>query len=599
MVEGLSECVSLGLRFFRYLKRYGLKASLEKALFWWRLRVKAGYKYQPPDISQCKQILAHLKHKPLISVLIPVYNPFAQHLKACLDSVLNQLYPYWEACVVDDGSRDKRIKEILETYKRRDARIKVVYHGCNRHISSALNTALMMAKGEFVALLDHDDELTPDALLEVARLLNAYPQADMIYSDEDKISPSGKYILPHFKPDWSPELFLGQMYTSHLGVYRKKLLEEIGGFREGFEGSQDYDLVLRLSEKTDNIFHIPKVLYHWRIHQGSVACGNPHIKHYAYQNALKAIKEALKRRGEGGWVEEVEGFVGRYLVHYPLKGEPLISIVIPTRDKADLLEKCLRSVVEKTSYKRVEFVIVDNGSKEADTFRLFKRWQERLKGQFKVVRYDIPFNFSLLVNQGVKAAAGELILLLNNDVELIGPASWLEEMGGYALREEIGCVGAVLLYPDNTIQHGGIFLGVSGDPSLPPVARHAFKGQPASYPGYFDHLKVVTNYAAVTAACMMVRRELWEKVGGFDETLAVSFNDVDFCLRLLKNGYRHVVLPHVRLYHYESKSRGYEQTKRDRLRFLKEVYIMRKRWQAYLDHDPYLNPNLKTLALLM
>ncbi len=599
MVESVSEYVNLGLRFFRYLKSYGLKASLEKVLFWWRLRIRAGYKYQPPDLSQCKQTLACLRYKPLISVLIPVYNPLAHHLKLCLDSVLNQVYPYWEACIVDDGSKDKKIKEILEAYKSKDRRIKVAYHVCNRHISLALNTALKMAKGEFVALLDHDDELTPDALLEVVKLLNIYPQADMIYSDEDKISPSGKYILPHFKPDWSPELFLGQMYTSHLSVYRKALLEEIGGFRKGFEGSQDYDLVLRLSEKTQNIFHIPKVLYHWRIHQGSVACGNPHIKYYAYQNALKAIKEALERRAEGGWVEEVKGCVGRYLVHYPLKGQPLISIIIPTRDKANLLERCLSSILKKTRYKRFEFVIIDNGSKETETLNLFKRWQQKLNGQFKVVSYDVPFNFSFLVNQGVKAAQGELILLLNNDIELIGPSNWLEEMGGYAQREKIGCVGAVLLYPDNTIQHGGIFLGLSGDPKLPPVARHAFKGQPASYPGYFDHLKVVTNYAAVTAACMMVKRELWEKVGGFDETLAVSFNDVDFCLRLLKQGYRHVVLPHVRLYHYESKSRGYAKTQKDRARFLKEIYLMRQRWQKCLDHDPYLNPNLKNLALLM
>ena len=601
-------------RFLRrsYARERELKEALEKEIslrkereelikaivnsFSWRLteplrRFKvwlSGKKGEEKERSSFK--IESLKYQPLISVIVPVYNPPKEFLVRCLESVFAQTYPHWELCIADDASSKPYVKEVLEAFRARDKeRVKVVYRQTNGHICVASNDALSLAKGEFVALVDHDDELDKNALLEVVKLLNEHPQADMIYTDEDKIAPNGRYIEPYFKPDWAPEFFLGQMYTCHLGVYRRKLVEEIGGFRKGFEGAQDYDLVLRLTEKTSHIYHIPKVLYHWRMHGESTAQSQA-AKDYAFEAGFRAVKEALARRKEGGYAEMV--MPGRHLVHYPLKGKPFISIIIPSKDLPEVVDKCLRSIFDKTQYVNFEVLIVDNGSQQEKTWQLYEKWQREFKGRFRVEPYDIPFNFSKLVNYGVGQAKGELILLLNNDTELIGPTNWLEEMGGYAQREEIGCVGAVLLYPDNTIQHAGVILGIRGDPKCPGVAGHAFKYLPAEHPGYFDRLKVVSNYAAVTGACLMVRRSLWEKVNGFDETLAVAFNDIDFCLRLLKAGYRHVVLPQVRLYHYESKSRGYEDTKEKQMRFRKEIEIMRARWAEILDNDPYYNPNL-------
>ena len=544
--------------------------------------------FKKPEKTQLKA--EKLSYTPRISILVPVYNPKESHLRKCLDSVFNQSYGNWELCIVDDGSTLPHVRPVLEEYKEKGGdKVKVLFKDKNEHICVATNQALSMATGEFVALLDHDDELHPDALLEVVKLLNKHPEADMIYTDEDKIGFLGRHKEPYYKPDWSPEFILGQMYTCHLGVYRKSIVEEVGGFRKGFEGSQDHDLVLRISEITDRIFHIPKVLYHWRAHSGSAASSTK-AKKYAYDAGLKAVKEALERRGLKGNVEMV--IPGRYLVHLFPSGEPKVDIVIPSKDLPDILKRCIESIVEKTSYKNFRITVVDNGSKEEKTFSLYEELKRNLKDRFRVLDRDEPFNFSRLVNFGIDRSSSEIILLLNNDTELIGPNNWLEEMIGYTQKEYIGCVGAVLLYPDNTIQHAGVILGIKGHPKVPGVAGHAFKYLPADHPGYFDRLKVVSNYSAVTGACMMFRKKLWEEVGGFDEELSVAFNDIDFCLKLLRKGYRHVVLPHVRLYHYESKSRGYEDTKEKQERFTREISIMRERWAYILDNDPYYNPNL-------
>lgn len=531
-----------------------------------------------------------LHYTPKISVLIPVYNPKESHLRKCLDSVFNQTYENWELCIVDDGSTLPYVRSVLERYKEKGGeKVKVLFKNKNEHICVATNQALSMATGEFIALLDHDDELHRDALLEVVKLLNSHPEADMIYTDEDKIGFLGRRKEAYYKPDWSPEFILGQMYTCHLGVYRKSVVEEVGGFRKGFEGSQDHDLVLRISEITDKIFHIPKVLYHWRIHSGSAA-SSIEAKKYAYDAGLKAVEEALKRRNLKGSVEMV--IPGRYLVHLYPSGRPEVDIVIPSKDLPRVLERCVKSIVEKSSYKNFRITVVDNGSEEKETFLLYEDLEKELKERFRVLEKNTPFNFSELVNFGIDRSDSEIILLLNNDTELISPENWLEEMIGYAQKEYIGCVGVVLLYPDNTIQHAGVILGIKGHPKVPGVAGHAFKYLPADHPGYFDRLKVVSNYSAVTGACMMFRKKLWEEVGGFDEELSVAFNDIDFCLKLLRKGYRHVVLPHVRLYHHESKSRGYEDTREKQKRFMKEINIMRERWAHILDNDPYYNPNL-------
>lgn len=534
-----------------------------------------------------ERICSHIQkfaYRPLFSVIVPVYNVEERWLRKCIESVLGQLYPYWELCIADDASTKPHVRQVLEEYAAKDTRIKVIYREKNGHISAASNSALELATGEFIALLDHDDELSPDALYENAVLLNHHPEADMIYSDEDKISEEGKRHSPFFKPDWSPDTFLSQMYTCHLGVYRTELVRRVGGFRKGLEGSQDYDLVLRLTEKTGNIFHIPKVLYHWRTIAESTA-SSADTKGYAHLAGLKAIEEALERRGENGWVESADNYPNMYRVHYILKDNPLISILIPTRDMAQLLAPCLESIFTKSTYSNYEVIVIDNGSNEQETFEIFTKWKGEEPKRFRVERLDIPFNYSKLNNEGVRLAKGELILLLNNDVEVI-TSNWLEEMAGQAMRSSIGAVGAKLLYPDHSIQHAGVVLGIGG------VAGHSHKGFSKSDLGYFGTLLRINNVSAVTGACLMVKKQLFEAVGGLNERLKVAFNDVDFCLKLLQKGVYNVVLPHVQLYHYESKSRGYEDTPEKQSRFLGEVARMQERWGYLLANDPFYNPNL-------
>ncbi len=536
------------------------------------------------DKEHIRHQIDKFAYRPTFSIIVPVYNVAEEWLRKCIESVRAQLYPHWELCIADDASTDPRVKEVLDEYARADSRIKVVYREKNGHISASSNSALELATGEYAALLDNDDELTIDALYENALMINRKPDADMIYSDEDKITEEGERHSPFFKPEWCPDTFLSQMYICHLGVYRTKLVRQIGGFRMGLEGSQDYDLVLRFTELTKNIYHIPKILYHWRTIAQSTAM-NPASKQYAYRAGEKAIQEALDRRGEKGWVKLQPDYPGQYVVHYPPEGSPLISILIPTRDKSELLQACLNSIFEKTTYANFEILIIDNGSVEEKTLNLFEAWQKREPARFRVLRLDIPFNYSVLNNQAVKAAKGELILLLNNDMEVITP-EWLEEMAGQALRPSIGAVGAKLLYPDDTLQHAGVILGIRG------VAGHGHKYANAAEQGYFGRLLVVSNYSAVTGACLMVKKQLFEAVGGLDETLQVAFNDVDFCLKLQRMGLYHVVLPHVQLYHHESKSRGQEDTPEKMQRFLSEVEFMEKRWGSILANDPCYSPNL-------
>lgn len=527
---------------------------------------------------------AELSYKPIFSILVPVYNVDERWLRSCLDSVRGQVYPHWELCIADDTSTDHRVREVLTEYAAKDARIKVVYREKNGHISAASNSALELATGEYIGLLDNDDVLTADALYENALLLNQHPDADMIYSDEDKIGEDGVRHSPFFKPDWSPDNLLGQMYTCHFGVYRTSIVRQQGGFRLGFEGSQDHDLALRVTETTDKVYHIPKILYHWRTVAESTAA-NAGAKGYATIAGVKAVREALERRGEGGCVEALEKFPGHYVVHFPVKGQPLISIVIPTRDRARLLGRCLETIFSETTYTNYEVLVVDNGSVKPETLQLFAKWQQLEPKRFRVLHMDIPFNYSRLNNQAVQQARGELLVLLNNDVEIITP-NWLEEMAGQALRPSIGAVGAKLLYADQTIQHAGVIIGVGG------VGDHTHRGRGSEEPGYFGRLIIVSDYAAVTGACLMVKKELFDQVGGLEEKLTVAFNDVDFCLKLLAEGYYNVVLPQVKLYHFESKSRGYEDTPEKMHRFIGEVNYMKQHWRNYLARDPFYNPNL-------
>jgi tetratricopeptide (TPR) repeat protein/GT2 family glycosyltransferase len=545
------------------------------------------------DLRQMARTVELFNYKPLISVIVPVYNTPEKFLRDAIDSVLNQVYPHWELCIADDASKSSHVKEILEEYVAKDSRIKVVYRTQNGHISQASNSALEIATGEFIALLDHDDLLTRDALYEVVLMLNRHPEVDMIYSDEDKVDANGELSNPYFKPDWSPESFLTRMYTCHLGTYRKSIIEEIGGFRVGFEGSQDYDLVLRFTEKTEKIYHIPKILYHWRIHSGSTAMAGSQAKLYAYEAAIKAITEATERRNQPvASVSEIPNVAGSYLVRYKILEHKRVSIIIPTRDLGDILDQCLTSIFEKTTYPDYEVIIVDNGSREESTFKILEKWAKQEPRRFKCCPLDIPFNFSKINNYGVTQATGDYFLLLNNDTEVI-TADWLEAMVELVQYPAIGAVGPLLLYPDNTVQHAGVVMGIGG------VASHVFCQLPVSVygTGYFNNGIGANNVMAVTGACLMCRREVFEQVGGLDEQLEVAYNDIDLCLKITEAGYRNLYIPYVKLYHYESKSRGYEDTPEKQARFEKESKIMESRWQRYIDNDPYYNPNLTRTAL--
>jgi len=540
---------------------------------------------KPEELRQMSEQIKFFKYKPLISIIMPVYNTPEKLLREAIQSVLNQTYPYLELCIADDASPQPHVKNILEEYSAIDPRIKVVYQTQNSHISASSNSALKLATGEFIALLDHDDLLTPDAIYEVAVLINQHPQADMIYSDEDKLNEQGQPTDPFFKPDWCPDSFLSRMYTCHLGVYRRALVNRLGGFRVGYEGSQDYDLVLRLTEKTDKIFHIPKVLYHWRMHSGSTA-GNHNVKSYADRAAKKALKDAVERRGE-----KVKSILttpdnpGVYIVRYPITDCKLVSIIIPTRNLGDVLDRCLKSIFEKTTYPNYEIIVIDNGSDEPETQAIFAEWKVRESNRFNCYKFNIPFNYSRINNYAVTKAKGDYLLFLNNDTEVI-TSDWLEAMVEQVQRPSIGAVGALLLYPDHMIQHAGVVMGIGG------VAGHSHKNFPVSHQGYVSQLVSVNNYSAVTAACLICRREVFEKVGGFDEQLAVAFNDVDLCLKIVEHGYRNIYLPHAVLYHHESKSRGAENTLEKQRRFLQETEIMKQRWMDIIDRDPCYSPHL-------
>jgi len=538
-------------------------------------------KYLENDVLTVKQIGRILReqdtfqYKPVISIVMPVYNIAEKYLVRAIASVKQQIYQRWELCMCDDASTAPHIRPLLERYAKEDPRIRVIFRKKNGGIVKASNDALTLAQGAYVGLLDNDDELAPNALFEVVKAIQG-ERSDLIYSDEDKIDMEGNRCEPFFKPDWSPDLLLSINYISHFGVYRRKILNDIGGFREGFDGSQDYDLVLRFTEKTGDIKHIPKILYHWRKIPGSTA-EQIQFKPYAMESAKKALRDALKRRKITG--EVTDGiWEGSYRVQRALLETPLVSIIIPFKDKKDVLENCLESIFEKTTYPKYEVILVDNQSELFETSEFLRKMSEN--PLVRVLHYNKPFNYAGINNFAVRNAKGEVLVLLNNDTEIVTPG-WIEAMLEHAQRPEVGTVGAKLLYPDNTLQHAGVLIGVSG------VANHAFSRHNNFDHGYFGQVDVIRNYSAVTAACMMVRKGVYEKIGGLDEeNLAVAFNDVDFCLQLRKEGYFIVYTPYACLYHYESLSRGYDVN-------MEEVrYIQVKHAGILKAGDPYYNPNL-------
>lgn len=521
-----------------------------------------------------------LKYQPLISLLIPVYNIDCTYLSECIDSILEQIYQNFEICLVDDASSNLETIATLKEYEKKDKRIKVKYRKKNGHISNATNDALKMAKGVFIGLVDNDDLLTKNALYEVVNVLNTNKNIDFIYSDEDKMDLNGMRCFPHFKPDFSPDTLMSLNYICHFSVIRKSIIKKVGGFEVGLEGAQDHDLFLKISEVTNKFYHIPKILYHWRMIEGSTSATLSN-KSYAQDKGILAVEHALKRRNLTGEVLKDES--GYYIVNYDIKKKPLISIIIPTKDYSDILDKCLVSIYEKTTYRNYEIIIVNNNSQEEKTFALFKKYQKEHKN-FKVIDANMEFNYSKINNMAVKNAKGEYIVLLNNDTEVITP-NWLEIMVGYASLNHIGAVGAKLLYPDGTVQHGGVILGLGG------VASHAYIGASRHEYGAYGRLRVPYNYSAVTAACLMVKKEKFLSVNGLEENLKVAYNDIDFNIKLLEKGFYSIFLPQVELYHHESKSRGYDTTTEKYERFLKEAEFMNKKWKDILNEDKFYNKN--------
>ena len=536
------------------------------------------------DRAEIKKEISSLAYKPLISVVMPTYNTQEKWLRAAIESVQAQLYENWELCIADDCSPDKNVRKVINEYADKDSRIKYIFREKNGHISACSNSALSIATGEFVALLDHDDELSENAFAEVVSLLNQHPRVDLIYSDEDKIDEEGKRYDPYFKPDWNPELFLGQNYLNHLMVFRRSLLQKSDHFRLGFEGSQDWDLFMRLIEVTapEKIQHIPKVLYHWRAIAGSTARSGDQ-KDYVLQAQRKVLSSHLERtKTQAELIETKEGY-WRVKLNLP-DPKPRVSILIPTKDKMELLKQCIESINVRSTYKNYEILVIDNQSIEASTKHYLSELES--SGQAKVLIYDESFNYSAINNFAVRQATGQLILLLNNDIEVITP-DWIEEMVSLAIRPNTGAVGAKLYYPDGRIQHAGVILGIGG------VAGHAYQFLDRTYAGQMGRAMLRQNLSAVTSACLMVEKKKYLEVGGFDaNNLKIAFNDIDFCLKLLKVGYYNVWTPFAELYHHESASRGYEDTVEKQERFKNEVLFMMDKWGEILNNDPAYNLNL-------
>ena len=531
----------------------------------------------PEQLAQQRSETSAFSFQPTVSILMPVYNTHEPWLRRAVASVRNQVYPHWELCICDDGSSQAGIHDLLKEFSRHDPRIRVSLSPTNEGIAAASNHALQLATGEFVGLLDHDDELSPQALFEVVKYLNAHPDTDLVYSDEDKIDPQGQRVQPFFKPDWSPDMLLSFMYTCHFSVYRKERLTEVGGFDPGCDGSQDYDLALKVTERTDAIGHIPQILYHWRIVPGSVA-ERATNKLYAYEAGKRALTAALKRREIAGSVEDTFGTkegLGFYRIKRVRDPAPLVSIIIPTRDRLELLSRCIASIEEYTTYPNYEIVIVDNDSIEPQTRAYFKQVPHR------VISYPGDFHFSRMMNAAARQVSGEHLLFLNNDVEVLN-AEWLAALVEHASRPEVGAVGAKLLYPNHTVQHAGVVVG------LCEFAGHAHRHLSGFQHGYWGSVDIIRNYSAVTGACMMLRRSLFAEVGGFDEAFQYAYQDVDLCLRFRERGLLIVYTPYAQLVHYESASRGQAMAFGEQ-----EIALARERWAHYLRHgDPYYSPHL-------
>ncbi|MGM9941615.1 MAG: glycosyltransferase [Bulleidia sp.] len=526
------------------------------------------------------------RYQPLISIAVPTYNTPVDMLKVMIDSVIDQTYSNWELCIADAGNPDHESRSVLKDYEKKDPRIKVRYLDDNYGIAGNTNQAMELALGEYTGLLDHDDFLEPDALFEVVARLNEYPYA-CLYTDEDKFDTTkGTFEEPNFKPDFNIDALRSHNYITHFFVAKTELIRSVGGEHSEYDGAQDYDLILRCTEKADKVCHIAKSLYHWRIYSGSTA-GNPEQKLYCYEAGRKAIADHLERVGLNGTVELMpRPYWGMYHVKYTVSGNPLVSIIIPNYENKKVLERCINSIFSVNSYRNVEVIIVENNSSSEEIFSYYEQVQKKYDNVHVVNWKGSEFNYSAINNYGVGFAKGEYLLLLNNDTEMISQDA-IEEMLGICMRDDVGVVGAKLLYPDNTVQHAGVMVGIGG------TAGHLFSRILNQDPGYM--MRAILNYdlSAVTGACLMTKKDIYQKVGGLDETLKVAYNDVDYCLKVRAEDRLVVYNAYSQWYHYESVSRGYETDIRKIRRFDSEVKLFQNKWKKVIvDGDPYYNRNL-------
>ena len=500
-----------------------------------------------------------------------------------LQDVMAQTYSNWELCIANGSPEDKKMQAVLDEYANKDSRIRVKILDQNLGIAGNTNAALEMIQGEYAGILDHDDLLAPNTLYEIARYLENNPDADGVYTDEDKVTTElDEHFQPHLKPDFNLDLLRSNNYICHFFVVRQSIIRKVGGFRQEFDGAQDHDFIFRCVEEAGKIGHVPEILYHWRTHKASTA-DNPASKMYAFEAGRRAIEAHLERMGQKGIVPHTPD-LGFFRVQYPVQGNPMVTIIIPNKDEKESLEACLRSIREKTAYENYEILIIENNSVSEEIFAYYKEIEKDPK--IRVLRWEKEFNYAAINNFGVKHAKGDYLLFLNNDVTVITP-DWIEEMLGMCQREEVGAVGVKLLYPDNTIQHAGCVIGIGG------IAGHMFVDMPANRTGYLHKASIIQDMSAVTAACMMMKRTAFEEAGGFTEKLAVAFNDVDLCLKVRKSGRLIVYDPYVQLYHMESKTRGAEDSEAKVRRFQEEIEYMREHWIDILKNgDPYYNKNL-------
>ena len=590
-----SRFIQLALKGLEYCQENGIKNTLHRIQKKIKIKKKDSYEkwrkenvLTKQQIEKQKEYVMNIKNGPKFSIVVPLYQTSEKYLCELMDSILNQTYPEWELCLADGSGKDyEKLESLVGRYQKKDRRIHYQKLENNLGISGNTNAAIQMATGDYIVLADHDDVLTLDALYECAvRIMDGRTtkdEVDVLYSDEDKIDmDSKKYFEPNFKPDFSIDYLCSMNYICHLFVVKKELLKQIGLFRSDYDGAQDHDFILRCVEVAKRICHIPRILYHWRSHPSSTAV-NPESKMYAFEAGKKAVQAHYDRVGIPASVSHGQ-FYGMYKTTYHWDEKPLISIVIPNKDHVEDLKVCMQSIEQHSSYRNYEFIVVENNSVEEETFAYYKELEK--KENVTVLYYSGGFNFSKINNFGVKAARGEYILLLNNDTEIINPEC-IDEMLGYCMRKDVGIVGARLYYKDDTIQHAGVVLGFGG------IAGHTFIEASRYDSGYMNRIICAQNYSAVTAACMMVKKSVFEQVGGLTEELAVAFNDIDFCMKVRKAGYLVVYNPAVELYHYESKSRGLEDSPEKVARFNSEVEVFANYWKNELKQgDPYYNPNL-------